>query len=251
MIDRRKTSDSSSRGTAPMGSLLGMLLLPFALVLLWQVPALAAETATVIPPPTIDESGRPSAGTETAALAGGCFWGVQAVFQHVIGVSQAVSGYSGGSKDTAQYEIVGSGRTGHAESVEIVFDPSVITYGRILQIFFSVAHNPTELNRQGPDVGTQYRSAIFVRDATQRRLAEGYIVQLDEAAVFRSPIATQVSALEAFYPAEAYHQDYATLHPDNPYIAYNDLPKIEDLKRTFPALYRTTPVLVSAGRTSN
>jgi peptide-methionine (S)-S-oxide reductase len=179
------------------------------------------------------------------------FWGVQGVFQHVIGVTRAVSGYSGGSKKTAQYEIVGSGRTGHAESVEITFDPRVITYGRILQIFFLVAHNPTELNRQGPDVGTQYRSAIFVKDATQRRLAEGYVAQLEKAGVFKQPIVMQISSLDAFYPAEDYHQDYATLHPDSPYIAYNDLPKIESLKRAFPALYLASPVLVTANRTSN
>lgn len=233
-----------------MGKRLGMLLLPAALGL-WPLPALSAESAIPIPAPMVDEVASSGAGAETAILAGGCFWGVQGVFQHVIGVSRAVSGYAGGSKDTAQYEIVGSGHTGHAESVEITFDPKVISYGRILQIFFSVAHNPTEINRQGPDVGTQYRSAIFAKDDTQRRLAEGYIAQLDKAAVFRSPIATQVNPFEAFYPAEPYHQDYATLHPDNPYIAYNDLPKIENLKRTFPALYRASPVLVTAGRPSN
>jgi peptide-methionine (S)-S-oxide reductase len=240
----------SFRRLVSTGKLMGMLLLPVVL-LLWQLSARSAELPAIIPAPIADESPRADASVETAVLAGGCFWGVQGVFQHVIGVTRAVSGYSGGSKETAQYEIVGSGRTGHAESVEITFDPRVITYGRILQIFFSVAHNPTELNRQGPDVGTQYRSAIFVKDATQRRLAEGYVAQLEKAGVFKQPIVTQISSLDAFYPAEDYHQDYATLHPDSPYIAYNDLPKIENLERAFPVLYRANPVLVSANRTSN
>jgi peptide-methionine (S)-S-oxide reductase len=240
----------SFRCLVSAGKLMGMLLLPVALVL-WQLSARSAGLPTIIPEPIADESPRTDVSVATAVLAGGCFWGVQGVFQHVIGVTRAVSGYSGGSRETAQYEIVGTGRTGHAESVEITFDPSGITYGRILQIFFSVAHNPTELNRQGPDVGTQYRSAIFVKDATQRRLAEGYVAQLEKAGVFKQSIVTQISSLDAFYPAEDYHQDYATLHPDSPYVAYNDLPKIESLERTFPALYRASPVLVTANRTPN
>jgi peptide-methionine (S)-S-oxide reductase len=212
-------------------------------------PALSccAEPATVVPAPAQDEpaAGR---GSETAVLAGGCFWGVQGVFQHLKGVRQVVSGYAGGSKDTAEYETVSTGRTGHAESVQITFDPREISYGRILQVYFSVAHDPTQLNRQGPDSGTQYRSDIFALDEAQRRVAQQYVAQLDKAGVFRRPIATRIDSFTGFYPAEAYHQDYATLHPDHPYIAYNDLPKIDNLKRLFPDLYRADPVLVGAGR---
>ena len=210
--------------------------------------AMSGEVVTAVPAPVVDEPLQPSAGAETAVLAGGCFWGVQAVFQHVKGVSQAVSGYAGGTQESADYETVSSGRTGHAESVEVTFDPSVVSYGTILRVFFSAAHNPTELNRQGPDVGTQYRSAIFAQGALQRRVAESYIAQLDKAGVFRQPIVTQVSDFTAFYAAEPFHQNYATIHPDNPYIAYNDLPKLEVLKRLFPDLNRSTPVLVSAAR---
>jgi len=223
-------------------------------VLVVLAPALSscAESATVIPPPAVDEAAQASsAGQETAVLAGGCFWGVQAVFQHLKGVSQVMSGYAGGSKDTAEYETVGTGRTGHAESVQITFDPRVISYGRILQIYFSVAHDPTQLNRQGPDVGTQYRSAIFARDDQQRRVAQLYVAQLDRARVFNRPIATQIDAYTGFYPAEAYHQDFATLHPTHPYIAYNDLPKVENFKRIFPDLYRDKPVLVGSGHAAN
>jgi len=210
-----------------------------------SLPARSAERATVIPAPAADTAASSEA-SETAVLAGGCFWGVQAVFQHVKGVTQAVSGYAGGSKDTAEYEVVSSGRTGHAESVEIKFDPRQISYGRILQIYFSVAHDPTELNRQGPDEGTQYRSAIFFANPEQQRIAQAYIAQLDKAGVFKHPVVTQVSELKGFYPAEAYHQNYATLYPNNPYIYYNDLPKVDNLKQTFPDLYRDKPVLVSA-----
>lgn len=206
---------------------------------------LAKESVVVVPAPVADEQ-RQDAASETAVLAGGCFWGVQAVFQHVKGVTQAVSGYAGGTKETAQYQTVSAGRTGHAESVAVTFDPRIISYGAILQVYFSVAHNPTELNRQGPDTGTQYRSAIFARDETQRRVAEAYIAQLDKAGVFRKPIVTEVNDLTGFYPAEAYHQNYATRHPDNPYIAINDLPKLGNLKRLFPALQQDVPVLVSA-----
>ena len=224
-------------------SLFGVLLLPLCAAL-----AGAGEVATMVPAPAVDEPLQQSAASETAVLAGGCFWGVQGVFQHVKGVSQAVSGYSGGTKASADYETVSSGRTGHAESVEVTFDPSVITYGTILRIYFSAAHNPTELNRQGPDVGTQYRSAIFAKGEMQRHVAEAYIAQLDKAGIFPKPVVTQVSDLTAFYPAEPYHQNYATIHPDNPYIAVNDLPKIDSVKRLFPDVYRSAPVLVSAAR---
>jgi len=212
------------------------------------LPGLAADEAHLIPAPAV--AGQPGSGaTETAVLAGGCFWGVQGVFQHVKGVTNAVSGYAGGDKKTAQYDVVGTGRTGHAESVRITFDPRQISYGRILQIYFSVAHNPTELNRQGPDEGTQYRSAIFFANPEQQRVAQAYIAQLDKTGTFKQPIVTQLTEFSAFYRAEAYHQDYATMHPENPYIYYNDLPKVENLKRLFPEAYREQPVLVrSAAR---
>lgn len=230
-------------------SLLGAALLaPLAAAALWTLPAVSGEEAVQIPAPLVDEPAQTGATSETAVLAGGCFWGVQGVFQHVKGVTQAVSGYSGGSKATADYETVSSGRTGHAESVEVTFDPSVISYGKILQIYFSVVQNPTELNRQGPDYGTQYRSAIFVKNAEQRHVADAYIAQLDKAHVFKKPIVTKVTDFTAFYPAEPYHQNYATIHPDNPYIAFNDLPKIAHLKTMFPAAYRSDPVLVSLAR---
>jgi peptide-methionine (S)-S-oxide reductase len=212
-------------------------------------PARTAESATPLPPPAVDTPVAATEASATAVLAGGCFWGVQAVFQHVKGVSEVLSGYSGGAKDTAEYEVVSTGTTGHAESVQIKFDPRQISYGRILQIYFSVAHNPTELNRQGPDAGTQYRSAIFFADAAQQNVAQAYIAQLDKAHAFKDPIVTKLTPFTAFYPAEKYHQDYATLHPDNPYIYYNDLPKVENLKHLFPDLYREQPVLVrSAAR---
>ncbi|MBB4239087.1 peptide-methionine (S)-S-oxide reductase MsrA [Rhizobium esperanzae] len=202
----------------------------------------AAEDAVVIPPPAVDEAA--GAGTETAIFAGGCFWGVQGVFQHVKGVKSAVSGYAGGKAATAQYETVSTGATGHAESVEVTFDPKEVSYGKLLQIFFSVAHNPTQLNFQGPDRGTQYRSALFVAGPEQRKVAERYIDQLDKAHVFAQPIVTKVSDTTGFYRAEAYHQDFLTLNPTYPYIVYNDLPKIENLKSLFPADYRSQPVLV-------
>ena len=217
---------------------------------LLMAPAALAEAATVLPGPAVDQPAAEASGLQTAVLAGGCFWGVQAVFQHTKGVTKAVSGYAGGTKESANYEAVSSGRTGHAESVEVTFDPSVISYGAILQIYFSVAHDPTELNRQGPDEGPQYRSEIFAKDETQKKIAAAYIAQLDHAGAFRQPIATKVGALAAFYPAEGYHQDYATLHPSNLYIVYNDLPKIENLKRLFPDRYRPTPVLVTASNTN-
>src|SRR5579863_6374686 len=192
-----------------------------ALVLLlvgafWRVSGQAADSGAVIPPPALDDQAAVS-GPQTIVLAGGCFWGVQLVFQHVQGVSRAVSGYAGGTRQTASYEAVSSGLTGHAESVEVTFDPHQISLGRILQIYFSVAHDPTELNYQGPDSGTQYRSAIFYGDEQQKKIAEAYIAQLDKAGVFDRPIVTQVAPLKGFYPAEAYHQDYATIHPSSPY----------------------------------
>jgi len=212
---------------------------------LWLGPVQAAEPATVVPAPTVDVPSSSGDSLQTVILAGGCFWGVQGVFQHTKGVTQALSGYSGGAKDTAEYETVSTGRTGHAESVQVTFDPRQISYGKILQIYFSVVHDPTQLNRQGPDTGTQYRSAIFYTSADQKRVAEAYVDQLNKAGVFTRPIVTQVVPLSGFYAAEAYHQDYATLHPHQPYIAYNDLPKIENLKRLFADFYRDKPVLVA------
>ncbi|MFC5476352.1 peptide-methionine (S)-S-oxide reductase MsrA [Paraherbaspirillum soli] len=213
---------------------------------IWWQPGISAELAVKIPPPLVDETVAPDAASETAVLAGGCFWGVQAVFQHTQGVTRVVSGYAGGAKDTAKYEIVSSGSTGHAEAVKISFDPHKITYGKLLQIYFSVAHDPTQLNRQGPDSGSQYRSAIFYGNPEQKRIADSYIAQLDAAKVYRGHVVTQSVPLNAFYQAEDYHQDYATLHPAQPYIAIYDLPKIDNLKRMFPAEYREKPVTVAA-----
>jgi peptide-methionine (S)-S-oxide reductase len=208
----------------------------------------AAETAVKIPPPSADLVTESPGAQEVAVFAGGCFWGVQGVFQHTKGVIQAVSGYAGGSKQTAVYEMVGSGLTGHAESVQITFDPKQISYAQLLQVYFSVAHDPTQLNRQYPDSGTQYRSAVFTTRASQKTVAEKYIAQLDAAKVFPAKIVTQVGPLSAFYAAESYHQDYATLHPESGYIARFDLPKIANLKSTFPQWYREQPVLVMAKR---
>jgi peptide-methionine (S)-S-oxide reductase len=208
-----------------------------------QRMANAAEPATKIPPPVQDEQVAANH-SETAVFSGGCFWGVQGVFEHVRGVKQVASGYTGGAAGTAQYETVSEGDTGHAESVQITYDPTQITYGRLLQIFFSVAHNPTELNYQGPDHGTQYRSAVFPVNAEQRSVAQAYIAQLDKAHVFSAPVVTHVENFKGFYPAEAYHQNFLALHPDYPYIEINDLPKITDLKRMFPDLYRSDPVLL-------
>jgi len=212
-------------------------------------PSLAAEDAVVIPAPTADAQG--AGNIQTAVLAGGCFWGVQGVFQHTAGVVNAVSGYAGGTKATADYNTVSGGTTGHAESVEIKFDPKKISYGKILQIFFSVAHDPTQLNRQGPDSGTQYRSAIFTTNDEQKKVAEAYIAQLNAAKVYKKPIVTKVGTLEGFYPAEAYHQDYLTLHPNQPYIAYNDIPKVENLKKIFAENYIEKPTLVSSVKVTN
>lgn len=220
-----------------------MLVLAIAML---SGPRSSAEEARAIPAPALDEPAVSTAGTEVAILAGGCFWGVQGVFQHVDGVIDAVSGYAGGARDTAQYQLVSTGSTGHAESVRVAFDPRRISYGHILQIYFSVAHDPTERDRQGPDTGTQYRSAIFPADAQQAEVAKAYIAQLEAAHVFPAPIVTRIEPGHAFYPAERYHQNYLTLHPNQPYIAINDLPKIESLKRLFPQLYRADPVLVAA-----
>jgi peptide-methionine (S)-S-oxide reductase len=196
-----------------------------------------ASAAVAIPNPAVDEPIAKTKGQATVVVAGGCFWGIQAVFQHVKGVQSATSGYAGGSANTAHYEMVGNGDTGHAESVKITYDPSKISYGQLLKVFFSVAHNPTELNRQGPDEGTQYRSVIFYANEDQRRIAQAYIDQLNQAKAFSKSIATQVVPLKGFYPAEDYHQDYAIHHPDNPYIRINDLPKVEHLRQQLPELY--------------
>ena len=212
-------------------------------------PSLAAEDAAIIPPPAADVQS--ANGIQTVVLAGGCFWGVQGVFQHTAGVVNAVSGYSGGSKTTADYQMVSTGTTGHAESVEVKFDPKKISYGKILQIFFSVVHDPTQLNRQGPDSGTQYRSAIFTTSDEQKKVADAYIAQLNAAKVYRKPIVTKVGPLEGFFAAEAYHQDYLTLHPNQPYIAYNDIPKVENLKKIFAENYIEKPTLVSSVKVTN
>ena len=212
----------------------------------WNVCA-AAENPHTIPAPAVDEPSS-SATFEVAVLAGGCFWGVQGVFQHVNGVTSAVSGYAGGSKNTAEYETVSTGSTGHAESVQITFDPHRISYGRVLQIFFSVVHDPTQLNRQGPDTGTQYRSTIFPTSPEQARIAEAYIAQLDKARAFAAPIVTKIEPGRTFYLAEAYHQNYLTLHPSQPYIVINDLPKIQALQQLFPSLYHDTPRLVATAK---
>ena len=210
----------------------------------WLGTSAAAESAVVLPLPAIDEPAQ--AGRETAVFAGGCFWGVQAVFQHTQGVLGAVSGYAGGDQASATYDRVSSGRTGHAEAVQVSFDPKKISYGKLLQIYFSVAHDPTEVNRQGPDSGPQYRSAVFYQSAQQQQVAQQYIAQLDAAHLFGRKIATQVVPLPAFYPAEPHHQDYATRNPGSTYIATFDLPKIANLKRLFSPVYREAPVLVGA-----
>lgn len=197
----------------------------------------AATVATPLPDPAVDIPLAKAAGVQTAVLAGGCFWGVEGVFEHVKGVTRVVSGYSGGAAETATYPQVSTGRTGHAESVQIFYDPARISYGQLLKVFFAVAHDPTELNRQGPDTGTQYRSVIFYANPDQKRVADDYIAQLQKAHVFPRPIVTQVVPLKAFYDAEAYHQHYLDRHPNQPYIVINDLPKIANLKREYPSLY--------------
>uniref|UniRef100_A0A9E7ZRN6 Peptide methionine sulfoxide reductase MsrA n=1 Tax=Bosea sp. NBC_00436 TaxID=2969620 RepID=A0A9E7ZRN6_9HYPH len=226
-------------------ALLGAAAVALGAGLLKLPPLAAAEEARIIPPPARDESAAPDGSQKVAVLAGGCFWGVQGVFQHVDGVSGAVSGYAGGEKATAEYEKVGTGRTGHAEAVRITYDPRRISYAKLLQVYFSVAHDPTQLNRQGPDSGTQYRSAIFPVDAEQARIAKAYIAQLNQARAFDAAIVTKIEPERPFYPAEAYHQDFLTRYPTHPYIAINDIPKVQNLKRIFPQLYRDEPVLVS------
>ena len=209
-----------------------------ALALVSTCARAGAGGAVVLPAPALDVPRAAKPGKQTVVLAGGCFWGIQAVFQHVKGVTDATSGYAGGSAATAKYELVGSGETGHAESVRVTFDPAQVSFGQLLRVFFSVAHDPTELDRQGPDEGTQYRSAIFYASPEQKRVADAYIAQLDKAKVFHDRIVTQVVPLKGFYPAEGYHQNYATLHPDNPYIVINDAPKVAHLRQLFPDLYR-------------
>jgi peptide-methionine (S)-S-oxide reductase len=209
----------------------------------------AAEGAHALPAPAVDASPA-KATSDVVVLAGGCFWGVQGVFQHTRGVISAVSGYAGGDKRAAHYELVSGGNTGHAESVQVTYDPRQISYGRLLQIFFSVIHDPTELNRQGPDTGTQYRSAIFPANDEQAQIAKQYIAQLDQAHAFKKAIVTRIEPGRTFYPAEDYHQDYMTQNPRNPYIATYDLPKIDDLKRILPDVYRAAPVLVAGVRSS-
>src|SRR3954469_17566901 len=238
---RRPTIRRLSLCAAALGAL--------AISSLLAAPSRASEDAVVIPAPALDANA--SAGVQTAVIAGGCFWGVQGVFQHTAGVLNAVSGYAGGSKATADYNMVSTGSTGHAEAVEIKYDPKKISYGKILQIFFSVAHDPTQLNRQGPDSGTQYRSAIFTANDEQKKVADAYIAQLNAAKVFKKPIATKVDKLDAFYAAEDYHQDYLTLHPNQPYIVFNDIPKVEALKKIFADNYIAKPTLVNKAKATN
>jgi peptide-methionine (S)-S-oxide reductase len=208
-----------------------------AIPILTAVLACGVIGASRFPDAALDPK-PPKPGAQTAVLAGGCFWGVEAVFERLAGVSKVVSGFAGGSKGTAHYEVVSTGITGHAESVQITYDPAQVSYGQLLKVFFAVAHDPTELNRQGPDEGTQYRSAIFYATPEQQSVAEAYIRQLDAAKIFKSRIVTQVVPLEGFYAAEAYHQHFLDQHPDYPYIVYNDLPKLDHLKKEFPELLR-------------
>jgi peptide-methionine (S)-S-oxide reductase len=228
-------------GTRRLAALLGVAVMGG---LLLHSPLFGAEAPVIIAPPAVDNP-KAAGPMQTAVLAGGCFWGVQGVFEHVRGVRKVIAGYAGGERSTADYRRVGTGTTGHAESVKIIFDPAKISYGQILQIAFSVVHDPTQLNRQGPDVGPQYRSVIFYADDDQKRIAQAYIAQLDQDHVFARSIATQVDPLKGFYEAEGYHQDYLIHNPTNPYIATYDVPKIENLKRTFPELYSGQPVLAA------
>ncbi len=223
---------SSVAGTT---AVLAVILLGALIVQNW---AEAATDNNVLPNPVLNAPLSTNSGEQSTVISGGCFWGIQAVFQHVKGVKSAISGYSGGASSTAEYEEVSTGKTGHAESVKITYDPAQISYGQLLKVFFSVAHDPTQLNRQGPDMGSQYRSMIFYTNEEQRRIAEAYIAQLEQAKSFSRPIVTQVIPLNAFYAAEGYHQNYATLHPDNPYIAIYDAPKVEHLRQQFPDLYK-------------
>jgi peptide-methionine (S)-S-oxide reductase len=215
-------------------------------VLTWCTlgPVQAAEGAVLVPPPTLDNP-KATGALQSAVLSGGCFWGVQGVFEHVRGVRKVVAGYAGGDKSTAEYRTVSSGNTGHAESVQITFDPAQVSYGELLRVFFSVVHDPTQLNRQGPDSGTQYRSEIFYLDDLQMKIATAYIAQLNGAKAFPQPIVTRVDAFKGFYPAEAYHQDFLIHNPNYPYIVYNDLPKIQNLRRVLPDDFQADPVTVS------
>ena len=222
-------------------ALVGMALLTIGLGC-----AVHADTPKEIPAPAVDMPAAEANGPQVAVLAGGCFWGLQGMFEHARGVTKVVAGYSGGDKATAHYEMVGTETTGHAESVEITFDPKQVSYGQLLRLYFSVAHDPTQLNRQGPDRGPSYRSEIFFATPSQERVARAYVEQLTNAKVFASPIVTKIERLKAFYPAEDYHQDYLIHNPTQPYIVYNDLPKIEALKRIYPQLYREKPVMVTA-----
>jgi peptide-methionine (S)-S-oxide reductase len=244
-LRRNETRFRISRFVRP--GLLGVLALGIGAGLRLSQPV-AAEQPHALPEPLIDEQS--NATSEVAVFAGGCFWGVQGVFQHVRGVTNALSGYSGGEKSTAEYETVSTGTTGHAESVKVTYDPRQISYGHLLQIYFAVAHDPTELNRQGPDTGTQYRSEIFVGNADQAKIAKSYVAQLEKAGAFSAPIATKIDALRGFYAAEGYHQDFLTLNPSYPYIAINDIPKVEALKRLYPDFYRQDPILVSMVRST-
>lgn len=227
----------------------GLFAAAFAALTAASSAALASSEPIAIPPSAQDVSA--ANGTQTAVFAGGCFWGVQAVFQHTDGVINAVSGYAGGAKETASYKRTNDGDTGHAEAVEVKYDPKKVSYGKLMQIYFSVIHDPTQLNRQGPDVGTQYRSTIFAQNDEQKKAAEAYIAQLNAAKVFRKPIATTIETGKPFYVAEEYHQDYATLNPFQPYIMVNDKPKIGNLEKFFPANYRAKPVLVKDAKTTN
>ena len=213
-----------------------------AVLALMATPLSAAERAVSLPAPVYDPAPT-TGGEQKLVVAGGCFWGVQGVFQRIKGVTRAMSGYAGGAKETARYDKVSRGDTGHAELVEITYDPKTVSLGELLRVYFSVAHDPTQLNRQGPDEGTQYRSAIFVANPEQEKVARDYVAQLSSAKVFSAPIVTKIEPLKAFYPAEAYHQDYLVRHPEQPYIVYNDLPKIDNLKRLLPSLYRDRPAL--------
>ena len=250
MTSPTRPSSTLSHRLAVLGRrpLLGLCAVVAAASVWHAMPSVAAEAAVVIPPPAVDvAAATPGLGgaSATAVFAGGCFWGVQAVFQHVEGVSGAVSGYAGGTQKSATYEAVGMGDTGHAEAVRITYDPRQVSYGQLLQVYFSVAHDPTTLNRQGPDTGTQYRSAVFYRDANQKKVAESYIAQLDAAKVYPGKIVTELAPLKAFYPAEAYHQDYLALNPNQPYIVRFDMPKLANLKAVMPEVWREKAVLVS------
>jgi peptide-methionine (S)-S-oxide reductase len=211
----------------------------------WACQVRADAADKVIPAPALDTPAAEAKGLETAVLAGGCFWGLQGMFQHVQGVTKVVAGYSGGTQETAHYEMVGTERTGHAESVEITFDPKKISYGQLLRLYFAVAHDPTQLNRQGPDTGPSYRSEIFFASPAQERIAKAYMAQLTKANVFKGPIVTKIEPLKAFYPAEDYHQDFLIHNPNHPYIVRNDLPKVAALKRVYPEVYRETPVMLN------